>query len=659
MTAIVMPTPKPQFLDANGDPLVGGKIYTYAAGTTTPKATYSDAAGTVPQTNPIILNALGEPPSAVFWTGSYQVIIRDALDNLIYSVDGFQAPIGPNDLSAAAGAGLIGFDSNGAYPVGSLGAYLIAQRGTTGASTIGYGVGTVASALADLNTRLTAQREQLAANRTYYVRTDGNDANLGTSNTAGGAWKTLQKASDFIASKIDLNGFSVTVNVADGTYSAGVLSMAPYIGRGNVYYIGNVSNPSACVISCAALAAFYAERNAGFDVRGFRVTNTAGDGVYAQIGGIITVGAMEYGPCLASQITVGGGAFVLLGSDYKITAGTSSSHLHAGSPGLIVGGSITVTITGTPNYTAYFAGAAEGSIVIKDVIFSGAATGTTHLAHKNGVIDTHPGFASLPGSVPGRQATGGSLIGSQATPFQIAPNQAQNNTVRIQSYNVTTATFADRFVVDSQPTGNGGGYGWAFVNGDNSYFSGATHFGGTLPVTLATGNDGMTTTTGSGLFASQSNQKAASWRRNGSVGTLHDFFYGGAGAALVGSISVSTTTTTYNTSSDYRLKDYIGPISGAWDRVKQIKTADFTFKAEPETVVHGFLAHELAESHLLAVSGHKDETQVDPDTGKRVPLYQGVDPSKLVGDLTAALQEAMARIESLEEIISQPRKATP
>jgi len=76
---------KQQYFDNAGLPLVGGKLYTYAAGTTTLKATYSDAAATVPNTNPVILNSRGE--ALIYWSGSYKVILKDALDNTIWTVD--------------------------------------------------------------------------------------------------------------------------------------------------------------------------------------------------------------------------------------------------------------------------------------------------------------------------------------------------------------------------------------------------------------------------------------------------------------------------------------------------------------------------------------------------------------------------------------------
>ena len=85
--AVLAPEPKAQFFAADGTPLVGGKVYTYAAGTSTPLATFTNANALTPNTNPVILDARGEC-NLWFSTGtSYKVILHDADDNLIWSVD--------------------------------------------------------------------------------------------------------------------------------------------------------------------------------------------------------------------------------------------------------------------------------------------------------------------------------------------------------------------------------------------------------------------------------------------------------------------------------------------------------------------------------------------------------------------------------------------
>lgn len=121
MTASLLPLAKQQYFDAAGDPLVGGKIYTYAAGTSTPKVTYQDAAATILNTNPIILDSRGE--CLVFWTGSYKIVVKDSLDNTIYTVDNVTdlASILSSTSSASNGAGAIGYDADLAYASGTVG----------------------------------------------------------------------------------------------------------------------------------------------------------------------------------------------------------------------------------------------------------------------------------------------------------------------------------------------------------------------------------------------------------------------------------------------------------------------------------------------------------------------------------------------------------
>ena len=109
-----------------------------------------------------------------------------------------------------------------------------------------------------------------------------------------------------------------------------------------------------------------------------------------------------------------------------------------------------------------------------------------------------------------------------------------------------------------------------------------------------------------------------------------------------GGIDVTTTSVVYNTSSDYRLKENIVEIDNAIDRVKQLKPKRFNFIQEPSVVVDGFMAHEAQEIVPESVTGAKDEID---DNGE--PVYQGIDHSKLVPLLTAALQEAIGKIETL------------
>jgi hypothetical protein len=171
------------------------------------------------------------------------------------------------------------------------------------------------------------------------------------------------------------------------------------------------------------------------------------------------------------------------------------------------------------------------------------------------------------------------------------------------------------------------------------------------------------------LYTGANTRKIADFIRNGTQ---------------VGSITCSTTNTAYNTSSDYRLKENVVPITGALERVSRLKPVAYNWKVD-QTYGEGFIAHELAEVLPLAVTGAKDETRYEEyvitpevsnvvtvpaehdangneitperqekvvitpaEMGSRVvPIYQGVDTSFLVATLTAAIQEQQALIVAL------------
>ena len=135
----------------------------------------------------------------------------------------------------------------------------------------------------------------------------------------------------------------------------------------------------------------------------------------------------------------------------------------------------------------------------------------------------------------------------------------------------------------------------------------------------------------------------------------------------VGDIRTNGSATAYITSSDYRLKENVVVMSGATERLKQLKPSRFNFIADADTTVDGFLAHEVQAIVPEAIAGEKDammdeEYEVTPavldDDGnvvteavmgtRSVPDYQGIDQSKLVPLLVATIQELEARITELE-----------
>ena len=175
--------------------------------------------------------------------------------------------------------------------------------------------------------------------------------------------------------------------------------------------------------------------------------------------------------------------------------------------------------------------------------------------------------------------------------------------------------------------------------------------------------------------------KAIQTTASGSHNYFAGFFRNSSGSN-VGSILVGTTSTAFQTSSDYRLKENVTYDFDATTRLKQLKPARFNFIADADTTVDGFLAHEVSSIVPEAITGEKDATQeiqnvvlnadgsfladnisekkwkqgkinktYAEDTTwvatKTVPDYQQIDQSKLVPLLTKALQEQQATIESL------------
>jgi len=163
--------------------------------------------------------------------------------------------------------------------------------------------------------------------------------------------------------------------------------------------------------------------------------------------------------------------------------------------------------------------------------------------------------------------------------------------------------------------GNSGSHAQIFMNCAES-FSGAM---------LSMQTNG---TTGIGIKAGATNQQfMINFRNpNGEVGT----------------INTSGSSTSYNTSSDYRLKENAVAISDGITRLKTLKPYRFNFKTDASTTVDGFFAHEVT-AVPEAITGTKDEVDENNE-----PVYQGIDQSKLVPLLVAAVQELITKVETLE-----------
>jgi hypothetical protein len=173
---------------------------------------------------------------------------------------------------------------------------------------------------------------------------------------------------------------------------------------------------------------------------------------------------------------------------------------------------------------------------------------------------------------------------------------------------------------------------WYITDGnDSSYF----------PYTGSVSGDDAISLSSSGTVGVTTNQSSALYLdKNNGDGDLIRFYKQGS---LVGEAGVSGSSTYYNTSSDYRLKENVVELTGATTRLKQLEPKRFNFIADADTTVDGFLAHEVQTVVPEAITGTHNE--VDDDGN---PVYQGIDQSKLVPLLVATIKELEARITALE-----------
>jgi hypothetical protein len=231
---------------------------------------------------------------------------------------------------------------------------------------------------------------------------------------------------------------------------------------------------------------------------------------------------------------------------------------------------------------------------------------------------------------------------TSTTPFANIVATFRSNATNADS----TIQFSDNTTYSSQ-IGQIGGSGGAL-----GFFT-----GGTERARITSGGDLLVGTTSAPVagkiassFLSSSSQFGAVFIDSQSNNTAIFAQFRNASTAIGSITNNNNTATAYNTSSDYRLKHDIQPMTGALAKVAQLKPVTYKWNAD-DSQSQGFIAHELQEIVPECVTGEKDAVDAE---GK--PVYQGIDTSFLVATLTAAIKElkseldaAKARIEQLEQ----------
>jgi hypothetical protein len=251
-------------------------------------------------------------------------------------------------------------------------------------------------------------RIALTENTTLYISPSGSDSNDGSTPTL--AFKTRQAAYHYAQANLDLAGFILTFQLADGTYTDGMNVKGPLVGGTSpdtVIFQGNLTYPAACVISAPdCFSAVYA---AMFSIRGFRLQG--GAGIESGPLAVIVFGNIDFGQCSGPHMNAYlAGQIITDGTPYSISGG-ANSHFKGDSYGIINVSGITITLNGTPAFNCF---SANGAALVCNagLGFAGSgATGARYSVIENGITVVYNGNPNYyPGSWGGSSGSGGLLV---------------------------------------------------------------------------------------------------------------------------------------------------------------------------------------------------------------------------------------------------------
>lgn len=305
-----------------------------------------------------------------------------------------------------------------------------------------------------------------------------------------------------------------------------------------------------------------------------------------------------------------GGSLILYGHSHASKAGDVVVGLSQGS-----GGSFRVNTSGTDTLSDVFVVEQSGNVGIGttsparllETVATNAGADITALQVRNNNSSTSTSTSiRFVNSTSGTSTAGGSEITS-------IRNANDGGSLVFKTATDSTAALGERMRIDSS--------GDVLINSTSATGGEKVHiaFNRTSEWGLVIANTSSTAPSGA---------------------TMVDFRYAGT---QTGSITSNGTTTAYNQSSDYRLKENVVDMDNAITRVKSLQPKRFNFIANPDNTVDGFIAHEVNEVIPEAITGEKDAVNEDGTI-----KAQGIDQSKIVPLLTGALKEAIAKIEDLE-----------
>jgi len=423
------------------------------------------------------------------------------------------------------------------------------------------------------------------------------------------------------------------------------------------------------------------------------IGNDSGDAITTGSNNTI-IGSLAGTSAMSDTVLIGAGTTerMRIDSSGNVLIGTTTA---GGAGGVSISGTGYVQARVTSDATAYFDRLSSDGDIVK-FQKDGTTVGSIGVDNGNnliveGSVALHAGLQFGTSTIyprnGGADADGVVSVGGSTSKFKDLHLSGQVNTgtvVTTGNVGIGTSSPSDKLSVGltSDGVGNIANFaasGFTTRLNHGSLGANAAHFytGGATSLSLGTNSTermridslgnvliGTTsnTATGTGLYgySSSGSYGRINFQANTDSGTLYRLrFYNNAGTAI-GSITTNGSTTSYVTSSDYRLKTDVQPMTGATATFKLLKPVNFEWIADG-TRVDGFLAHELQEVIPAAATGSKDAMRDEEYTvteatdteeavmGTRsVPDIQGIDQAKVVPLLVATVQELLARIEALE-----------
>jgi hypothetical protein len=256
----------------------------------------------------------------------------------------------------------------------------------------------------------TLVREKLTANRTYYVRPDGNDNNDGLEDSASRAFLTIQKAVDVVCETLDMGRYQVTIQCGSGTYTGNVV-LSSWVGKLTPILRGDAANHSAVVVTSTSGVTIQLSVPSSWTLQDLEIRSNASTGtsLQAAFSCVIYLDGVNFGAGRYHIEPILGATIQIL-SNYTISSGCQR-HINCKFSGNLTAYGVTVTLSGSPAWATAFVLCAYGAVEMLSVTFSGVSTGTRYSLLANGLLSTGGGGANyFPGSLAGTTVTGGQYI---------------------------------------------------------------------------------------------------------------------------------------------------------------------------------------------------------------------------------------------------------